>query len=210
MQIKIRAIPRNLGEEKIWLYTNKVHTSLSQNCFQGCCRSTSSTWTDLDVWFYVCIIDYSCIHLPVCDLQLLSGRISNWFYYKLPICTEHFHSLDIVGHITQWRIVYRKSMDHTSLCDEADDMSATWIYWFHQETRFCSNVQWQNWKPVKNLIFTFNAMDHTTMIIFKTAAKYTTVLCYLTRTVILCTIQAMIHELYDRTKILTFELKQGK
>ena len=33
------------------------------------------------------------------------------------------------------------------------------LQWFHQEIRCCSDVLWQNWKPVKNLFFIFNAVD---------------------------------------------------
>ncbi len=57
-----------------------------------------------------------------------------WLYYVRPtdyvmiiVSLNTFEQSSIltyyaVGYITQWRTVYRKSMDYTSLCDEADDV----------------------------------------------------------------------------------------
>ncbi len=78
------------------------------------------------------------------------------------------------------------------------------LQWFHQEIRCCSDVLWQNWKPVKNLFFIFNAVDSRHNGHIQNCRQDTIVFCYSTRTIILCTIHTMIYELDKETKNIDF------
>ena len=68
-------------------------------------------------------------------------------------------------------------------------------FFYHQETMFCSSVPWHYWKP------DFEIPD------FDFQCNGPTPQCYSRRTIILCSIQVMIHKL-DKRPILIFELKK--
>ena len=84
------------------------------------------------------------------------------------------------------------------------------LYLFHKEISFCSGTIWHYWKPVEKLFFSFNAIGEHHNDHIQNCRENSIVLYYSTRTITLCTIHTVIHELDKKTIDVDFSVETRK